>query len=99
MWVGRPTASGAVPATVISGSADHFNNPSGISSDDTHVWVANSKGHYVTELSAATGALVQSITGPRHGFNQPTAVSSEGTDVWVTNPGDESVTGFPASSG
>ena len=53
----------------------------------------------VTELDAATGALVQVLTGSRYGFNQRAAVSSDGTDVWVTNPGDESVTGFPASTG
>lgn len=53
----------------------------------------------VTELNAATGALVQTIVGSRYGFNVPTAVCSDGTDVWVTNPGDQSVTGFPSSTG
>jgi DNA-binding beta-propeller fold protein YncE len=33
-----------------------FNSPISVSSDGTHVWVANSNGHSVTELDATTGA-------------------------------------------
>src|ERR1035441_2219247 len=36
-----------------------FNNPDAVSSDGTHVWVANSAGNSVTELAAATGARVK----------------------------------------
>ena len=53
-----------------------------VSSDGTHVWVANQAGDTVTELDASTG-IVQTIgVAPRPG------VSSDGTHVWVTNYGD-----------
>src|SRR5215467_9623270 len=55
------------------------------SSDGTHVWVANFGGNSVTELDAATGALVRVIMGPQYGFNGAIAVSSDGTHVWVAN--------------
>ena len=50
----------------------------------------------MTELDAATGALVQVIKGPSYGFDAPEAIASDGTDVWVANTADQSVTGFPA---
>ena len=55
--------------------------PRGVSSDGTHVWVANPGGDTVTELDASTGAVVQT-TGV--GYN-PLGVSSDGTHVWVAN--------------
>jgi YVTN family beta-propeller protein len=36
--------------------------PVAVSSDGTHVWVANYISGTVTELDAATGAVVQTIT-------------------------------------
>jgi len=61
------------------------------------VWVTNffSDGT-VTEMSAATGALVQVLSAPSYGFREPVAVFSDGTNVWVTNYYVQSVTGFPA---
>ena len=47
--------------------------------------MANYGGHSVTELDAATGALVQVISGSSYGFDSPEAVSSDGTHVWVAN--------------
>jgi hypothetical protein len=76
-----------------------FATPKAISSDGTHVWVANYGGQYVDELSAATGALVRAINYVGYEFEHPTAVSSDGTNVWVTNTGLDTVTGFPANPG
>ena len=42
-------ATGAL-ARVITGTKYRFNGPYGISSDGTHVWVANESGDSVTEL-------------------------------------------------
>ena len=81
---------------VIKGSSYGFINPLGVSSDGTHVWVTNRDGNSVTELNAATGALVKLITGSSYKFDQPTTISSDGMNVWVANFGDQSVTGFPA---
>jgi DNA-binding beta-propeller fold protein YncE len=60
------------------------------------VWVSDNEGDSVTELNAATGALVKVIRGSSYRFNGPAGVSSDGKDVWVANTLDDSVTGFPA---
>ena len=39
----------------------------------------------MTELDAATGALVQVISGPSYGFDRPKAIASDGTHVWVAS--------------
>ncbi|HXQ43194.1 MAG TPA: hypothetical protein VN816_01025, partial [Acidimicrobiales bacterium] len=49
-------STGAVVQTIAVGS-----DPFGVSSDGTHVWVANNGGNTVTELDASTGAVVQTI--------------------------------------
>jgi DNA-binding beta-propeller fold protein YncE len=82
---------------VLSGSRYKFNNPTGISSDGTHVWVVNADGS-VTELDAATGGLVQVLSGSQYGFDDPCGVASDGTHVWVPNSESDSLTEFPASS-
>ncbi len=69
--------------------------PFGVSSDGTHVWVANSADNTVTELDASTGAVIQTIAV---GI-EPEGVSSDGTHVWVTNSGTDTVTELDASTG
>ena len=103
-FLGMLFQSGAVaPAAALDAlSGPHvfgwgFEAPEGISSDGTHVWVANEDGDSVTELNAETGALVQVITGARYRFNLPAAVSSDGTHVWVANV--SSVTELNAATG
>jgi DNA-binding beta-propeller fold protein YncE len=86
-----------IPLAGASVIGSGFNRPYAISSDGTHVWVANYGGNSVTELAAATGALVKVISGSSYGFNYPDAVSSDGTDVWVANYNGQSVTELPAS--
>ncbi len=77
-------STGAVVASIAVGSYPH-----GISSDGTHVWVANQgecspacSGNAVTELDTSTGAVIQTI------FVSPfplSGISSDGTHVWVTS--------------
>jgi DNA-binding beta-propeller fold protein YncE len=81
--------------SVLSGSKYGFKSPIAIDSDGTHVWVANTGGYSVTELSATTGALVQVISGSSYGFVGPYAISSDGSDVWVANYAEQSVSVFP----
>jgi YVTN family beta-propeller protein len=82
--IGAPTADAAVVVQTIGvGSL-----PVAVSSDGTHVWVANQGGNTVTELNASTGAVVQTI-----GVGDfPDAVSSDGTHVWVANAGGNTMT-------
>lgn len=75
----------------------------GVSSDGTHVWVAdhcpasfaNSCGNQVTELDAASGTVDRVIHGPAYGLDNPGAVSSGGGHVWVAST--DTVTTFPTS--
>src|SRR5215469_3966600 len=88
-------ATGAAAHPGAKGAARHgihvfgwgFGYPYGVASDGTHVWVTNLYGGSVTELDAATGALVHVLQGPKYGFDDPAAISSDGSHVWVTNIG------------
>jgi DNA-binding beta-propeller fold protein YncE len=99
-------ATGAL-VQVLKGPRYQFSHPRAVAADGTHVWVAdncngswvaNCNGHSVTELDAATGALVQVLNEPRYQFNGPSAVATDGTHLWVANSDGDSVTEFPASS-
>ena len=86
-------SSGTVIRTIPVGSG-----PVGVSSDGTHVWVANEVGHTVGEIEASSGTLMRTIPV---GYD-PERVSSDGTHVWVTEDTIEdeaTVTEIEASSG
>ena len=51
----------------------------------------------MTELDAATGALVQVIGASSYEFDFPAAITSDGTHVWVA--GGDSVTELDAATG
>ena len=61
--------------------------------------MANNDGDSVTELDAATGALVQVINGSSYGFSDPAGIASDGTHVWVANIDGDSVTELDAATG
>ena len=68
------------------------NAPIAVSSDGSHVWVANFYGNTVTELNASDGSLVRTITdGVVPYGGAPDAVSSDGTHAWVANRGTDSL--------
>jgi DNA-binding beta-propeller fold protein YncE len=70
-----------------------------IASDGTHVWVANdseTNDGSVTELNAATGALVKVLSKSKDEFGFPDAIASDGTHVWVANGVGDSLTEFSA---
>ncbi len=76
--------------------------PLGVSSDGTHVWVANEHSFTVSEIDASTGTVVNTIPccgvlGDAFGEDAPAAVSSDGTHVWVTDDG--TVSEIDASTG
>ncbi len=75
--------------------------PEGVSSDGTHVWVANYGGPYgggdtVSDIEASSGTVIRTI----HVGNDPWGVSSDGTHVWVTgdNSGEGTVSEIEASN-
>jgi YVTN family beta-propeller protein len=87
--------SAAVTPTLLGKSFPVGDDPFGVSSDGTHVWVANDLSNSVTELNASDGSLVQTIAVGNH----PYGVSSDATHVWVANNTDSTVTELNASDG
>lgn len=55
----------------LSGTAYGFDDPSSVSSDGTHVWVADLSNR-VTEIDASTGAVVHQLTA---GLYKPNDIS------------------------
>ena len=89
-----PPASAASTGSVVR-TIDVGRAPYAVSSDGTHIWVANFYSDLVTELSAADGSVVHTIP---LGW-MPESLSSDGTHVWIANPGGDSVTELNASDG
>ena len=87
--VGIQVAVGVLPASAASvvQTIGVGNNPDAISSDGTHVWVANANDNTVTELNASDGSFVQTITVG----NAPVGVSAGQTHLWVANGSDNTV--------
>ena len=77
-----PASAASVVQTITVGS-----EPIASSSDGTHVWVSNWNDGTVTELSASTGAFIQSIT-VGNATSQPDGIASDGSHVWVAVYGD-----------
>ncbi len=85
----------------ISGVSGSFVGPTGIAFDGRHVWVTNSGcysglGGYcpnsVTELDAATGKVLRTLSGGNYAFNAPEAVAFDGSHIWVANIAGNAVT-------
>ena len=85
-----PASAAAVIKTIPVG-----HEPISVSSDGTHVWVANYESDSVSELDVSTGSLVQEIPVG----TQPDGVSSDGTHVWVANSNYGTVSELDASTG
>ena len=85
-----PAAATEVINTIHVGEA-----PYGVSSDGTHVWVANETEDTVSEIEASSGKVINTIDV---GLG-PFAVSSDRTHVWVTDAREDTVSEIEASSG
>ena len=64
-----------------------------MSSDGTHVWVANFGENTVSEIEASSGTVIHTIPVGRN----PMVVSSDGTHVWVGNFDEKTVSEIPTS--
>jgi DNA-binding beta-propeller fold protein YncE len=79
-----------------------FDASSSICSDGNHVWVTNSLGDSITELTAQTGAFVQTLSGSTFGATGLDYVACDGAHVWVVSaePNSQSgITELDASTG
>jgi hypothetical protein len=81
---------------VINARADGFIDPYGIAVAGQHVWIVSGGVEYgngtshvgtVTELDAATGALIRTVDLKRRGVTGLSAVSADSLHVWVTADG------------
>ncbi len=85
-----PAAATEVINTIHVGEA-----PYGVSSDGTHVWVANETEDTVSEIDASSGKVIDTIDV---GLG-PFGVSSDGAHVWVTDAREDTVSEIEASTG
>jgi YVTN family beta-propeller protein len=85
----------SLPGGTIVNRTTVGNNPQGISSDGTDVWVTNEFSNSVSEIQASTGAVINTIAVGGY----PQGISSDGTDVWVANSNSNSVSEIQASTG
>lgn len=84
------------PIRTLQGSRYHFDHPNELTSDGSHIWVANYGGNTVTELDAGNGGFLRAISG----FSTPAGIAAAGGHVWVINPGiSGSVTEVDAADG
>ncbi len=91
---------------VYSSATYGFSFPDAVAFDGTHLWVVNEDhladptvGNSVTELNAADGSWVRTLSGSAYGFNMPDAIVFDGTHLWVANGNADSVTEINASDG
>jgi hypothetical protein len=93
---------------VINNQADGFIDPSGIAVDGGDVWVvsggvtyANGTSHVgtVTELNAATGSLIRTVSSKRHGITGLDAISVDANNVWVMADGGSRLAELSSSTG
>jgi outer membrane protein assembly factor BamB len=57
-------------------------NPFGVAVGGGHAWVANGGADTVTELDAATGRTLRTVTLPN---GEPVGIALQGTSVWVAD--------------
>jgi DNA-binding beta-propeller fold protein YncE len=95
----RPAGTAQVSPRDVRVPGEAFASPDAIAADRARVWVANNGGNSVTELSAATGALIRVISGQRYQLNGPVAISANADNVWVANAAGNSLTEINAATG
>jgi len=93
---------GSVRAATLSRSA--LADPDAIAATDTDVWVANSDYEsggrgWVSEFSAASGALVRVIASPHDGLTDPQALAVGADHVWVADGDGGGLTELNAATG
>ena len=95
---------------IIGGAKYDFGSPVAAVERGGNIWVVDATSRAVTEFSAATGALIRTLTNKedaRYAFNAPDAIAVAGADIWVTNktggsrtdPHAGAATEFMASTG
>jgi DNA-binding beta-propeller fold protein YncE len=79
-------------------------DPDAIASAGSDVWVANSdyaggRAGWISEFSAASGALIRVVAGPEYGLTDPQALAVDSGSVWVADGADGALTEINAADG
>jgi hypothetical protein len=78
-----------------TGTSASFNNPVGITTDGTNLYVADYDNHLIRKIVISTGAVTTVAgtgssgsangTGTSASFNRPTGITTDGTNLYVTD--------------
>ncbi len=96
---GTPLMIGSTDAT---GTAARFNNPNGITTDSTNLYVADGFNNTIRQIVIATGVVTTLagtavMTGSTDGtgaaarFNYPYGLTTDGTNVYVTDSANHTI--------
>jgi DNA-binding beta-propeller fold protein YncE len=104
---GSPTATGSVDGT---GAAARFNGPSGITTDGTNLYVADTDNHTIRKIVISTGAVTTfagaaGLPGSSDGtgtfvkFNRPFGITTDGTNLYVADTYNNTIRKIGISTG
>jgi len=78
-----------------TGTSASFNNPNGITTDGTNLYVADLSNHLIRKIVISTGAVTTLAgtgssgsadgTGTSASFNSPTGITTDGTNLYVAD--------------
>jgi DNA-binding beta-propeller fold protein YncE len=103
---GHPAANGAGRGSARAARLlrEALADPDAIAAAGSDVWVANSDYEdggrgWVSEFSAASGALIRVIAGPRYGLTDPQALAVDSGGIWVADGNGGGLTELSAATG
>ena len=102
--------AGAQGSTDGTGAAARFNNPKGVATDGTNVYVADTGNHTIRKIVISSGVVTTlagtagvsgstDATGAAARFNSPTSVATDGTNVYVADTFNHTIRKIVISSG
>ena len=71
--------------------------PTGVAFDGANIWVTNYSSNTVTELAAATGAVVNTYNPGT--LSDPAGIAFDGANIWVANAAANNVSKLSAATG
>jgi len=94
--------AGAADSTDGTGAAARFRSPTGITTDGTNLYVADSSNHTIRQIVIATGVVTTLAgtagvndfvdgTGPAARFADPYAITTDGTNLYVTDDSNNAI--------
>ncbi len=96
--------------TVVTTLASNFNNPYGITTDGTNLYVADNANHTIHKVVISSGVVTTlagtagqegstDATGANARFNYPSGITTDGTNVYVTDRNNFTIRQIVISSG